>query len=239
MNMLFVGKYGQCEFSEEGLTIHRCMPDHPELDMHRFYPYGCLKSIKYSGLLEKFIVKTKKGATVDIYLSTPKQDKSRADEAAKYATSAIKIAPPADWIEINAIAHQELEEKKTHNMHCKICGHIFCFTDDDLDVNERNKQIAKMSELNTFVSYSGSLYQMNSAEKQLERDKAKVKDYTRCPNCNSADIEELSKAEIEILKSKNSIVSPVEELKKYKELLDSGIITQEDFDAKKKQLLGL
>lgn len=30
-----------------------------------------------------------------------------------------------------------------------------------------------------------------------------------------------------------------EELKKYKELLDSGIITQEEFDAKKKQLLGL
>lgn len=33
--------------------------------------------------------------------------------------------------------------------------------------------------------------------------------------------------------------SNVDELKKYKELLDSGVITQEDFDAKKKQLLGL
>ena len=30
-----------------------------------------------------------------------------------------------------------------------------------------------------------------------------------------------------------------DELKKYKELLDNGIITQEEFDAKKKQLLGL
>ena len=29
------------------------------------------------------------------------------------------------------------------------------------------------------------------------------------------------------------------ELKQYKELLDAGIITQEEFDAKKKQLLGL
>ena len=34
-------------------------------------------------------------------------------------------------------------------------------------------------------------------------------------------------------------VSPADELKKYKELLDMGIITQEEFDAKKKQLLGL
>ena len=33
--------------------------------------------------------------------------------------------------------------------------------------------------------------------------------------------------------------SDADELKKYKELLDSGIITQEEFDAKKKQLLGV
>lgn len=33
--------------------------------------------------------------------------------------------------------------------------------------------------------------------------------------------------------------SNAEELKKYKDLLDSGIISQEEFDAKKKQLLGL
>lgn len=30
-----------------------------------------------------------------------------------------------------------------------------------------------------------------------------------------------------------------EQLKEFKELLDSGVITQEEFDAKKKQLLGL
>ena len=34
-------------------------------------------------------------------------------------------------------------------------------------------------------------------------------------------------------------VSSAEELKKYKELLDMGIISQEEFDAKKKSLLGL
>lgn len=33
--------------------------------------------------------------------------------------------------------------------------------------------------------------------------------------------------------------SSVDELKKYKELLDDGVITQEDFEKKKKQLLGL
>ena len=34
-------------------------------------------------------------------------------------------------------------------------------------------------------------------------------------------------------------ISPADEIKKFKELLDAGIITQEEFDAKKKQLLGL
>lgn len=33
--------------------------------------------------------------------------------------------------------------------------------------------------------------------------------------------------------------NPVDELRKYKQLLDDGIITQTEFDTKKKQLLGL
>ena len=32
---------------------------------------------------------------------------------------------------------------------------------------------------------------------------------------------------------------PMEELAKYKKMLDEGLITQEDYDAKKKQLLGV
>ena len=37
----------------------------------------------------------------------------------------------------------------------------------------------------------------------------------------------------------SATISSADELKKFKELLDMGIITQEEFDAKKKQLLGL
>ena len=39
--------------------------------------------------------------------------------------------------------------------------------------------------------------------------------------------------------SANTNIGVADELKKYKELLDSGVISQEEFDAKKKQLLGL
>lgn len=53
-------------------------------------------------------------------------------------------------------------------------------------------------------------------------------------------LERQSKPKAEATTIKQEIPqSNAEELKKFKELLDSGIITQEEFDAKKKQLLGL
>lgn len=39
--------------------------------------------------------------------------------------------------------------------------------------------------------------------------------------------------------SSGAVISPADEIKKFKELLDIGAISQEEFDAKKKQLLGL
>ncbi len=52
----------------------------------------------------------------------------------------------------------------------------------------------------------------------------------------------INKRILECSKQSPTIVqqtSSADELKKFKELLDSGIITQEEFDAKKKQLLSL
>lgn len=46
-------------------------------------------------------------------------------------------------------------------------------------------------------------------------------------------------SEAAITSSVNIVSSSADELKKFKELLDMGIISQEEFDAKKKQLLGL
>ncbi|MEE3334238.1 MAG: SHOCT domain-containing protein [Ruminococcus sp.] len=45
--------------------------------------------------------------------------------------------------------------------------------------------------------------------------------------------------EKDILKNESSTIDVANEIKKFKELLDMGAITQEEFDAKKKQLLGL
>ena len=89
------------------------------------------------------------------------------------------------------------------------------------------------------VALTGSLYPAYVADKRASEAKARIVDFSRCPNCNSTELEELTKEEVDKKKNTNTVTSPVEEIKKYKELLDSGIITQEEFDAKKKQLLGL
>jgi predicted Zn-dependent peptidase len=51
----------------------------------------------------------------------------------------------------------------------------------------------------------------------------------------------IGKVQIDAAHQHNSTTpaSNADELKKFKELLDAGVITQEEFDAKKKQLLGL
>ena len=55
---------------------------------------------------------------------------------------------------------------------------------------------------------------------------------------NQLIIERQEKGKAEPVKQE-APVNNIDEIKKFKELLDAGIITQEEFDAKKKQLLGL
>lgn len=82
-----------------------------------------------------------------------------------------------------------------------------------------------------------------------------IVDYNRCPKCNSTNLIVL--VDNEYAPPEQSVqtapafqpqqtaaipqqtYSSMDELKKLKELLDMGIITQEEFDLKKKQLLGL
>ncbi len=52
-------------------------------------------------------------------------------------------------------------------------------------------------------------------------------------------VEEIAEEVVADVVATTEKISPIEEIKKYKELLDMGIITQDEFDVKKKQLLGL
>lgn len=85
----------------------------------------------------------------------------------------------------------------------------------------------------------------------FDEDYPDVNDYLNTYNQQIAAIVKLSKALMEMsfpdavnpnkaaAKPAAAVADPVAELKRYKELLDMGIITQDEFAAKKKQLLGL
>lgn len=142
-----------------------------------------------------------------------------------------------------------IDNKDTETrMKCNVCGHIYCYTFEDL---QRNKQLAQSAAADSLLGVGealggtrlGSQVATAKADSKLNR----IVDYTKCPNCHSSDVRALTKAEWEAEKAKREqsastpapAVSAADELKKFKELLDMGAITQEEFDAKKKQLLGL
>ena len=81
-----------------------------------------------------------------------------------------------------------------------------------------NAAQARMSNNNRFMF----LVEYNAAARKM---KEYIEDYILNARTNSATVVQQTSA--------------ADELKKFKELLDMGIITQEEFNAKKKQLLGL
>ena len=130
-------------------------------------------------------------------------------------------------------------------MVCNVCGKVFCYSDEDLRKNEVNNQWAKISS-NQAVSEAlgGTRIMSHLKANESEAYKSKIVDYSKCPECTSTDIREVSEEEWQNLASKPqtapaAAASAADELKKFKELLDMGVISQEEFDEKKKQLLGL
>jgi len=137
-------------------------------------------------------------------------------------------------------------ESYEYRMKCNVCGCVYCYTQQDLVNNINNLSTAGLYRISaTANALGGTQVGMYGSTAQANYYSGKVTDYSKCPHCNSCDVQEITKDQYEkALKdskqdTNSSAVSSADEIKKFKELLDSGVITQEEFDAKKKQLLGL
>ena len=133
--------------------------------------------------------------------------------------------------------NKEIEElKREHRKKCNVCGEIFCYTGSDLARNEQlDKDATFAAGLSMISGLGGNSYHMYENEKQFQSYQNQIVDYNKCPKCGSRDLVELDSNS----QSKSSEDNAFEEIKKYKNLLDDGIISQEDFDKKKKELLNL
>ena len=164
-------------------------------------------------------------------LAFPGKQRNEGEQAYKYIQE--------NYGGINQQAARELE-KEEFRMRCNVCGEIFCYTMADLRKNQENAKMVKMNATVGVLNAIGGSNLIAHASNQSARDYLKdIVDYSKCPKCHSSDLSPLKEGESANAPSTNSADSSVEELKKLKELLDMGVITQEEFDAKKKQLLGL
>ncbi len=130
-------------------------------------------------------------------------------------------------------------EPKEFKKRCKVCGKIICYNLEDIKENKRHEKNATWASLTTLAGALSGNYAAGATSGQTAEDeRSRIIDYTKCPSCGSRDLVDITDEDIAKANAQ-STVSNVDELKTFKELLDSGIITQEEFDQKKKQLLGL
>lgn len=150
-----------------------------------------------------------------------------------------------EYFDAERVISRSLELNKETRKRCNVCGHIFCYNQADIAKNKSNARQATISSIGGIAGALGGAYAasaVNNSNAQNSLDK--IVDFNRCPQCNSTDLSIISDEEFEAVKVQNNTtqqatVSAADELKKFKELLDMGAITQEEFDAKKKELLGL
>lgn len=137
----------------------------------------------------------------------------------------------SDWKKVRMEMEQRPQKQEVeYKMRCNVCGKIYCYTKSDISDNVTNGLLGAISAIaGVWSAMSGNNKQSLGMGVMSAHFNGKAFDYTKCPYCHSADIAEM----------KEECNSAIEDIKKYKELLDTGIITQEEFDAKKKQLLDL
>ena len=212
------------------------------------FPYGSIKQVRIGFL--GFEITPCEGNTLTFAFN--KQYKPLMQQMLAFTQNAMRSAPPAKPINLTAekdaekkaVAdamekqRREIASKNEHRMRCNVCGHIFCYTDADVRESQSHQNRAKA---HAAASLFGTRLDAYGQQSRMDSELSKVVDFSRCPACRSNNITELKEGETtqQPQSAPAPASSPVEEIKKYKELLDMGIITQEEFDAKKKQLLGL
>lgn len=247
-----VNNNGVLTINDEGIRIKRDKTESPNLDQTKitydcFAPYSAITKVKFTlGAFDVFFNVGYEEYNCFVGL-LDKADKKQVKALLPKIEALVKSSPKKrDGIayDKNTVITYRDGDNVEYYVRCNVCGNILSFTNQDLIENEKTKQLMKGYRLGAAAGALGG----NSMTSRMDNNRAnelkdKLLDYTKCPKCNSSDVEEVTKEEAVQKKSNpnvaQSTVSAADELKKFKELLDMGVITQEEFDAKKKQLLGL
>lgn len=150
-----------------------------------------------------------------------------------------------EYFDAERVVSKALERNQETRKRCNVCGHIFCYNQADIAKNKSNARQATVSSIGGIAGALGGAYAASAVNTgNAQNSLNKIVDFNRCPQCNSTNLSVISDEEFEKMQAQKNTpqqttVSAADELKKFKELLDMGAITQEEFDVKKKELLGL
>ena len=239
-------------FREDGIIYH--FEPH-----HWLVPYEGLTKISALFGIVKFEGRGG-GKTYRGLFKIASEDKQKLKEAIVYAKSRMVVNPSAKFQILKPIdkdgkvdivaeeATKQLFTVAVYRTRCDKCGHIIYYTKDQLNESIKQANSALLSSAASVAGsisghYAASAVYNSTAEKESEKSN-EILDLSKCPECYSRALTALEPITMEEykkikLEEKKSMVSSADELKKYKDLFDDGVITQEEFDAKKKQLLGL
>ena len=230
-----------------------------------FYPYGNLKKIKFSRSGIEIIFfdnhSIDKFSTWS-FMSSRENDLKDMKIAAKFAKKQQKVQG-VDFSKTRILetVTGNKYDKGIFIMQCEICGQVFQYTDDDMKEHAKTSVEADLiqnqaailggigaigiASQNGALSTAGISSQITSLRAENMRNS--LVDYNSCPKCHSKNLKRITKEELSAIQAKQSEIivkqevpqSNADEIKKFKELLDLGAITEEEFNAKKKELLGL
>jgi len=235
MNEVLKNDYGAvCTFNDEGIQINSTLRN-----VNKFFPYGGIDNIKVSmGTI--YITGHSKGQSVMLGYTAHSSQKQRIKELLVFAEAQKRKLPNSDVVDLAKVENKR--EPREHIIKCNVCGHIFCYTREDLNRNVEYAKMAKRELLSgVFSTFGVSAIQGNQEFAAADRYASMIIDFGKCPKCNSINLVDITESDIKEMQNGSAIgaISPADEIRKFKDLLDEGIITQEEFDTKKKQLLGM
>ena len=169
-------------------------------------------------------ITTTEGKNID--MAFKKKDKAKIDKAVEYIKQQSETS-----INTTVDMNQEIR------MRCRVCGKVFCYTLNDINKNAKQGMIQLLSGIGEMSGALSGDYVAAGVNAMNANDASnRVTDYSKCPSCGSKDLERLTGNESN---NSNQVSSGADEILKYKNLLDQGIITQDEFDAAKKRILGI
>ena len=89
---------------------------------------------------------------------------------------------------------------------CNVCHNVWCYSDEDVKENAKNALSSTLASIGSIASgLVGTRYDMYELGKASNNAANKIKDFTKCPYCNSTDIKNITEEELKKININNNL----------------------------------